>query len=326
MLRLPITTINQIAQRAEPSNFNKNDSQKDCYVTMLNEWQKLSDNCTTVEFFRALESPAVALSHDIIDEVKSKIQCKIKFVRKKCKPDAIQIEFMDMMFDIIKLLNNSDNKLTEAKDKLSLLINYDSTPMLDSSFLDNITSWKCLIKKICDNGMCTVYDVDWFIILTEKIANCPVAVDRIKEYKEKTRNISLHDKILWEDTPDYSKKGIIQTKTTKSFETVVLQDYDKSKDNTSAVLGLNKTVMVPISCTESSVSYNWMVPFELISTLQLPKSITKFLKEKCEEAEIIKISAFAGNQKKILTLNELTMEKGLLQLRGNCDQIIYPCF
>lgn len=281
---------------------------------MLTEWQNLSDNCTIVEFFRALECPAVELSHDTINEVKSKIQCKTKFVQKKCKPDAIQIEFMNMLFDIIKLLNNSDNKLTEATEKLSLLINYDNTPMLDSSFLDNITSWKCLIEKFRDNGMCTVYDVDWLIILTEKIVSCPIAGKKIKEYKEKTRNTLLHDKIPWEDTPDYSRNGIIQTKTNKLLETVTFQDYDQSKDATVAVLGINKTDVVPISCTESSVSYNWMVSCELISTMQLPKSITKLLKEKCEEAEIINISVFGANQKIKLSINELIMENNYCSL------------
>lgn len=318
MLHLPDNAINHIAQRTKSKSFDENDYQKSCCVSMLTEWLKHSTDTTATEFIRVLECPAVALSLDVIDKVKSIIQCKSECIQKHvmvmalpvCKPDRIQIEFMRMLSDITKLLNDSNEELTDALDNLSYFINYNNTPMFDSSFLDNISSWKELIDRFIKKRLCTLFDVEWLTILTKEIVGCSRAVDRIKEYKDNTGNAFLTNKIPWERNPDYSENGIIQTKTNTSCQTVTFKDYDRSKIATATLLGINKSDLLPVSCTKSSLSYNWMISVKLISRLQFPNSITFFLKRMCEEAKIVQISISSTKQKATITINNLSIRKG----------------
>ena len=319
MLHLSDSTINQIAERTKSKNLHEDDYQKSCCVSMLTEWLKQNTNATTTDFVSVLEYPAVALSCEVVEKVKSIVQRKSKYTQKDlmvvfppaCKPDRIQVEFMKMLSYVIELLNDSGKKLTEAINSLSLLINYDNTPMLDSALLNDICSWKKLIDRFIEGRLCTLFDVEWLIILTEDIVDCPRAAEKIKEYKEKTRNAFLTNKILWERSPDDSINGIIQVKTENSCQNVTIEDYNRSKIATAAVLRSSKHDLIPLSCTESSVSYNWMVSLKLVSRLQLPNSITESVENMCTFAKITQISILRAGQTDTLILSHLSVTKGM---------------
>ena len=319
MLNLSGNTINQIAQRTKSKNFDENDYQKSCCVSMLTGWLKQNANATTTDFVSILEYPAVGLDLEVVEKVKSIIQCKSKYVQKdltvafppSCKPDKVQIEFMKMLSNITELLNDSDKKLTEAINSLSYLINYDNTPMLNSAVLNDISSWKKLIDWFIEKRLCTLFDVEWLIILTEEIVGCPRAAERVKEYKDKTKNAFLTNKIPWERNPDHSINGIIQVKTDNSCQNVTIQDYKRSKMATAAVLRSNERDFMPLSCTESSVSYNWMVSLKLVSRLHLSNSITEYTKKMCELAKITQISILSTRQTDTLIISRLSITKGM---------------
>jgi len=315
MLHLPDSTINQIAQRIKLNNVSESDYQQSCCISMLTEWLKQSANTTVTEFIKVLECPAVTLNQDVIDNVKSILECKPKCMQNKRMilhppPDMVQIEFMKMLSEINKLLNNSNKNLNKVLDDLSFLIDYNNIPMLDSAFLNNITSWKTLIDKFIEKKLCTLFDVEWLIILTKDIVECPRAVARIEEYKSKTRNVLLLNRIPWERNPDHSAEGIVQVTTNELCQTVTFQDYDKSKDSATAVLEIDKTSLLPHSCTVSSVSYNWVVSLKLISRLKLPNSITKSVKSMCEAANVTQISILRKSQKTTLVISHLSLKKG----------------